>query len=781
MRLRLLPAGTAAGTEEIPHLSATPEEGGWRLRRFGGAGAVTIGYPTDLPFSLAAYADGRALGETVLDPGLADPRALPSLWRAADAQEGPEAARLIPQPGSGRTRAEWLWLLTSEAAPPFADGEGVSLHESSAAPGGVLWRVSGRGQLQVGDHAVSIVTGAEQDAPEARLTAIGPTLQGWRLSRDGSLVHLGRPTLYGEVGAAPMRRLPDRALSIYPDRGGTLFGEIVSWIHGGDPLARMRLVCLPPAIRLELRETGPGEVELTAEGLPEGTRLALRAGDAETRADVGRPSSVVALQGGRTPPGQITVRFSDARSGAAIELVSAWPARSGIILNPEGQRILRDVPISTAGLRGWRAIVPEGRRAVLEFRLLDHPPLALPVAGEVSIAAYQPLIRELLGQAGPDGQVDLRLVVEGDPGRRLEIRRYDDAAVVRDGTIFAGMARDAPTLAAHSELCRNLHLHIVDLTDPHRSRTVEAFQGQNLQEVLGKDGGPWLIQPRLDSRVQRAVFFASEPQVTSHREERIERFAEDWRRLTATPNHPDWKRMLGILTALNEGGDPAVADQIQALALVPAAAVALVLRVPASALAVAIAVESDTPLFWPVAPIEAVGAALVADHQRRVETYRAHLTQAEACEEADAMLARRIAEVLDFRPDLAGHFGAALAQADLTRIAFARELRDTLLIPDSARRIAELAQEAVRRFSGLPSGVRGVQPLRRPRSVCNFAPEAQLLIDGPFSAAEFAIGARPQPSPDETLALINLRLVDVDYFDSALPAAIDLALRGVQA
>jgi hypothetical protein len=69
--------------------------------------------------------------------------------------------------------------------------------------------------------------------------------------------------------------------------------------------------------------------------------------------------------------------------------------------------------------------------------------------------------------------------------------------------------------------------------------------------------------------------------------------------------------------------------------------------------------------------------------------------------------------------------------------------------------------------------VKGEEPLVRPKAL-TFSPDVQSLIDAPLVAGEIAVGLRHASNTALVLALINLRLVDPVYFDSALPAAIAL-------
>ena len=141
-------------------------------------------------------------------------------------------------------------------------------------------------------------------------------------------------------------------------------------------------------------------------------------------------------------------------------------------------------------------------------------------------------------------------------------------------------------------------------------------------------------------------------------------------------------------------------------------------------------------------------------------------------------LARRIGLVLTLHPELCGHFGAAFVEAKfLSQLIGLDECHDLLakvLVAAPERRLTDCAQEAARRFDRLPSGVKGEEAFVRPHPLV-FSQDVQPLIDAPLVAAEIATGRRRTPNAALILTLINLRLVDPVYFDSALPAAIALA------
>lgn len=783
LRLRLLPLGAASEIAGAPVYFATPDQGGWRVARFGHTRQSRVPFEPRLPLIFGAYADGMMKGEVVIAPGVPDPGEAPGLWRPADPAEGSAATRLSPQPGAGRARAAFLWLLASETAEPVA-GEGLSLSAPEPATNGKLWRISGRGTLTVGTgHRLQMETGASDEAPEARLIPVGSIVSGWRTERDHGPVYHGVPRIFGERGNLGLRLLSDLDLRIRPSGGRTLFGNMVEWIEKGESMARVRLICVPSATRFSLAEESAGRVRLSVSGLPSGTRLALRADRVEARTDVSGGTEHVLLTANGAPPGQLTLRLSSIASGEALELVVPWPARTGLVLDPNGARLERDRPIAVDSLRGWRALVPAGEKGDLQLRLVSQAAVALPVAGEVPLYPYVPLIRAMLAQGGPDAQVNLNLIVRGEEGRRLEIRRYDDEAKMEGDLLRAGLARgthSAPQTALAAQFDkRPIVLHAVDLTSASGPVVMDTTSGRDLRALLGETGGPWLVQARLGDRIQRAVAWAPKPIARSTRQDRIVAFARDWHRLVVQPLHPDWDRLWNVIVNLGRGGDAGIADQVQALGHAPAAAVSFMLRVRDEHLADALALDIAAPIFWPILPISAFVDAIQSDYRRRLARLEDLFDGKEAIDESKRGLCRRIEEVLSIRAELAGHFGAALVQAGLADLMLTLNQSASLpkfLFPDPSAELTELAQVAARRFDRLPYGVSGIVPRHRPDGP-PFNRYAQIVIDAPLVAAELATGQRPSASSRDIFSLINLRLVDPGYFDAALPAAIAFVLK----
>ena len=111
---------------------------------------------------------------------------------------------------------------------------------------------------------------------------------------------------------------------------------------------------------------------------------------------------------------------------------------------------------------------------------------------------------------------------------------------------------------------------------------------------------------------------------------------------------------------MGEDGDIGALDQVQALAKVPVAAIALALRVPRKDLSEVLAIEAAAPIFWPTLTVSDFAKAMQVEHSRQHKKLVEYFDEAEAVDVADKVLARRIGDVFLLRPELGGHLCAAL-------------------------------------------------------------------------------------------------------------------------
>ena len=771
-RLRLVAASDLGGASVS--YTASPEERAWSLRRFGTQQTTSSQLNISETIVFEAYADGRTLGSVVMDPGLPHPLEAPSIWRATDQVEGLAADTLLPS--SGRTQSEALWILTHADCQP-AVNDGLHIGDSQEAENGRLWPVHGNGNVAVQGLQLRIGTGVENAEDRARIIPIGDTLTGWRL-KNGSPIFLGEPTILAGIGDAPLHA-PDQS-SVVVQEGRRLGAKVISWSGDAFGVAQMRIVSLPSAASLVLREISAGTVELSANGFPDNWTLVLSLGEQVVRQEVGSAPGRLSLTAPGSPIGLITLRLSDPGSGRSLELLAAWPSREGMLLDPNGNRLQDNRPIVPDALRGWRAVVPSGSAGDIQLKLNNEPPIALRVQGEASLGAMSQLVWLMLAHGGPDAQVDLRLIVGGNEGRRLEVRRYENHAAVRGSILRLGQERDPqrpgdlPQIVIESEEDRAEIIAISLTSDAAPVSARFTVSDIDLSDFLEADLGPWLLFSRLNGRTQRAAVWVPEERNLGRREDRIAAYVDEWRALVDQPDNPYWRRNWQLIQYAADAGDAGVLDQVQALPKVPEAALSLAFRVGSSDLPLVLGLETAAPIYWPATLLECFQTAMDHFCEFRRTQLSTVFEEGELEEEVDRALTRRVKEIAWLRPDLSGHLAMALVQTDRIRLIADPELAARLgaSIRGNARvRLVQVAHEAVRRFDWLPSGLANIRTSAQIEGL-SFNQHAQKLINAPIAVAEASLGLRQPLKTPEILSLINLRLIDPIYFDTALPLAM---------
>jgi hypothetical protein len=787
LRLRFQFVGQLTDRGSVIVYSASPIENGWEIQRLG-RGADLLTFDLGKPVVLAGYADGQLVGEVEIVPALSLEDESSAFWKEAGLGElGTEPSELLLMGEILKTRLPRIWLYTKLAASPNA-GAGVFCGERQEAENGWLWPLQGKGSVSMEGQSWQIVTGADQDSSPVRMLAQGQILPSWRLATTGGQVYLGRPAFYGQIDISSFRPVSVRELRIRPAR--VILSEIAEWLDRGICVARMRYVALPASARLEMTEEAAGRLTLHAEGFPaeEDWSLVLEAGSATQRIRLTRGAGRISLSSAGAPPGIVWLRIASAGRGE-IRFVAPWPARNGFLLRPDGHRLERNLLLSGEALRGWSAVVPQGRPGEVFLRL-EGQWIAVRVNGETSLTAFVPLIRSMLAYAGPDSVVKLSLLINSVESPRLDIRRYQqESECTPDGKLLLGLnsgGRVTVDTAPGPKAIQNIvELHAVNLQNPEkierlRLEGIESPVEIDLKAVLPVGGTAWILQPLLNGEVQRAKVWFPVPQARSSRAQRIREYAQDWRLLAASQERAEWSLRWELMQAVMEGGDAGILDQVQALAQTPTAAVRLLLSVSKADLPQALALEMAAPIFWPALPVAAFVEALKAEYASLIEQFTAVFENvSEARESARDRIAKRIEGVLLLHPELAAHFGIALMEAGLFFQAPA-ELLQKVVVVDTPERLIELAHEAARRLDWVPSGVEGLVSRHRPQGMPMFNADIQKVIDAPLVAAEIAAGLRTdQGSLATALRLIVLRMADPHYFDSALPVALAILLKEV--
>lgn len=758
LRLQMLADGDGPGLSFL----GVPEPGGWRLVRTGGGAEAAVRLPPDRPLILAAFADGRPMGEALVDTGLPLPEVAPSFWRALDAEEDPPV-RLERLTGSARTRAARLWLLAGPDAQPIAGGS-VTLGTPRPAPGGQLWPITGSGTVTVVGQELRVATGAESETLPHRLHVFGRVLPRWR-TEGGQIPFVESPEFWGAESDGALHYLRTGVAQRSLPR--CLCGRIAEWSVDGDVVARTSFIALPEGVRLELAETSPGALMLAMEGLVPGWHVGLTTADARSAVVMIRSdgSARLALAVDGQAAAELRLRLSDPATGAALVLLAPWPARRGMMVGPDGARLAGDQGLAVGALGGWRAFVPMGRSGTLELRHgAKGLRLGLTVAGEVRLAAAEPLARTMLALGGLDAEVRLRLIVGGEEGHRLTLKRYDDGAR-KVGNMFLGGAS-------------TWTLHAVALDPPGEVRAACEVRGPfDLAAWLSDTSKLWLAQARsADGGVARPLAWHAGRRPASTRAARIAGYAADWRRLLDAPGDPAWDVHWALIRAAHDGGDAGALDQVQALGETPEAAVALLFRVAEAELAEALALEGSAPLWWPITPISAWVAGASIEMTRCSDALASlSFPEAERRRCVGEMIARRVGIILLLRPELRGHLGAALVTLGFPPVVQAARGPEPLAFSQPRTRLRDLARDAVERFEQLPDGTAGLRA--HPKHRLDLGNEAvRPLLDAPVVAAEIAQGLRSDVDTTLRLQLLGLRQADPIWFDAALPVAVQHVL-----
>jgi len=737
-----------------------PEPQGWRILRSAGTAIVPLA-PQD-SLILKAYADGQQLGEIVLDPGLSAPDQAPTLWRPTDlGANSPEV--LMPLSGRGQTRAQKIWVLVEDDVIP-EPGDGLSLGPPEQGPDGCLWSVEGQGRLTVGRASLSLSTGAESDSPVPRVLTSGLLLKGFAHT-GGVPVYSGLPQIFGAEGERHLRNLGGQNLRRRP-LPRVLCGERVEWVEDGVVLAQLRLIVLPAEAELSLREVANGQLCLRATGLDFGWSLTMSAGGVDATAAADANGNADLNLEVRSLPGLVTLRLWEPGAGTALELSALWPARQPRLIAPDGQTIAENRRISLQSLSGRRGYLPGQGGAVLIRLAGQGMAVGFAAHGEVAFAALMPLIGQAMALTGADGRVHLRLASGGAETPRLEIGRYDWECEGREFLRELGPGRTRLTAVS-------LHEHPQTLQ-------IEADGSINLADWLGEGAGLWFIQGRNDVQgLMRPFAWSAQPIDVTTRAERLGLQADNWAGLLKRPADSGWDTAWALIAAVRAAGDASALDQVQALAHIPAVAVAMLMFVPRSDRAAALALEAEAPIWWPLVSVQDWVIGVSAAYQRlNAKLDTVGLSSDDVTNIALEAMAKAASDLVTLRPELAAHIGYGLQSAGLRPEAIDANGNVTHLLPpaDVAQLVLnQAAQDAGRRFEALPDGVAGLYAEHLP-APSSYSEDIAPLLHAPLVAAEIATGLRPVPEVYEVFRLIALRAADEVWFDQALPAALTLAL-----
>ena len=776
LSLRLI--GSGLPSEAATVFYGAWEASGWTLSRPGSDRVIPLAL--DAPFSLKAYADGVAVGKSIVEPGLPLAREAPTFWRPVDGQTAETCDRLAPQLGRPRTSAPGLWLLAASDARVDADA-GLTIGECRAGPEGKVWPLCGTGRLRVGDEGFEVTTGADVSEKAYAMEAIGPAFAGWQLPSGGSIFS-GRPTMRGVFpGAGDSRVLRDDELK--RDAAAGLGAEFVAWVERGETLARIKTIRLPREAGIEARETGRGALELSIRGLEHGWRLTLQVGKEVAHATSSAGVAEIEMPAPKAPQAMISLRLSEPKSGKTLDLVAPWPARQGMLLSPKGERLQRDEPVCVEELIGWRAVAPAASAKLL---LRAHGGGEVVIAGgdEYPLTLLAPQIRSMLALGGPDAQVNLSLIVNGSESRRLQVRRYHDTTQLEGGDwLHVALSRDGRDSLSrgHGKLFDgqiDVHINAIEIENGLGREKEIVARNLNLRELLGDDGGLWIILARVRGRVQRPVAWSPRPMPWSRRADRIAGYAEQWKRLTRETDATAWKEQWSTIEKVQCHGDVGCLDRVQALASTPRALIKQAYLVGLERLADHLTLDHAAPFLWPAIPLGEFVEGLRGVVEHMAALLATFVDEPRIRELVSGQIILRSKAIAALRPELAAHIGHALNVLKLLDHLppgeFLAEL-SRFATPRPLNALQGLAQSAAQKHFETPVGIAELHPRNRPPRM-DFDADRQRLVDAPLVVAEAATERRPILSESEMLALVLLRMCDAEFFDRAAAAAIQLAI-----
>ena len=757
VRMRLL-----AGDDSV--FLATPVEDGWILSRSTSRGKVELACAPDEAVILSVYIDGKSEGEVVLDPGFPPPEVGSSLWHPKDIS-ATEPDVLVPLSGRGQTRATHAFALGPEEAVPESVS-GIGIGKPQIAPGGLLWPLSGRGKLRFGKQELGITTEADADAPTARLMVSGKSLTRF-FGREKLQIFVGQPVALGAEGDQPLAVLGRTAA--WRELPGLLGGMIVEWCEDGDVLARLRLVVLPKIFQLNLSESKGGRLQLRASGVPADWHLHLAAGDGFTQDRSVGPEIMLLELESTEPLDKIELRLKDPKSDASLELSSFCTVSEAVLISPEGKLLAGNRKISVKSLFGWRGSLPEFGGAMQLNLSTRRAPVTFSVGGPIRLTAYLDLIEQALALMNSDGRVNLELVGGGRETPRLEIGRSDWDS--EEAAPFWNFGHGVTRLQA------------VCLDNPTSTVSFKAEGNVDLANDLDEDEGLWFVQGHHPTcGAMRPFVWSARPQSRSSRDARVKKFVTEWQRLTETPNDPGWTTSWDMIEAVRSAGDASALDNVLALAKVPVAAAALVMRAPRCSQSTALGLEAETPLWWPLVSC--------SDWERAMTVQREHLRHdlhalgrsgedvLDPVENVHDSIVLSAMKIFTQRPELAAHLGFALAAMEVGKDVIERNGASALaLVPASVARelLIMRAREADRRCEELPQGVGGLRPVKLTDDF-GLRETFKPLLWAPMVVAEVATNLRKMPEAHEILQLLALRNADSLWFDFALPVAVTLAM-----
>ena len=781
-RLRLGPVGGLATSapDLLFALDRDDPNQPWSCRRISGRRTSRFQFALGGAAEFMAMADGAFFGRVRLSGGEGiDPSDGPTFWRLDEMGESNAAVLSYAGNAGVRTRDPHVWLLTVGGKAPDTTGSLV-VEPDGTIEGASLWRLSGKGRVLVRHGNAAIETGAEADERD-EIQASGP-LQYRILDANSAPVHYGVPTILYRPAGRSFQEL--KGIDLWH----RIVGEGASWTPGVPPTAtlgrvafavrvgkqigaRVTVAMVPDNFSVrDVTQSADPVRRLRFEGIPPGWVLRV-AGGAPTQPDADGIVEI-AIHGPLRGESRLPLTLAGPGGGQPLVWSLDLPRPRGEFQLESGESLAQNTEISMDDLRAWRVIPAEGRRTDLEIQLMGQsagiaPTVAKLITVEQPLSAFRSLFEEMLVAGGPDSELRLRLVTDGDASPRLKLKHALGETRLEDDVVMVVQGQTAV-------YDPSLQVTAVDLSDPNRISETGVRGLSHLGE------GRWFFLPRKNGAPMRPPrpLVRPEPEqaVGADAPQREDRVAHYACHLREDAIDAELSRIASLTEILLEYGvSPSTLDEVLALKTVPSAAVRLLMKVAPTDLEDMLSLELHGGPRWSfVAPED-----WAKGFSEELGSLRAQLSTKPALAVTAGDVARdaiidHAANILRLRPALQGHVVLALIQVKPAAID---ELAKRLggLSPGlqhPGKVFLRTAQEIVARQSATTPRLHELVARSRPPGCGDFHEHIQGLIDAPLVVAEIAFQKRPMPTTRERIDLLRAAQADQAGYEAALPAAM---------
>lgn len=623
---------------------------------------------------------------------------------------------------------------------------------------------------------------------DARLVLVGDLLRGVR-----EPVYRGLPSCWIERDghlAAPRRAdlhwRPKGRGSWRPIDGSRPWGAVdLAVIERGELRLTIGAAIVPAAFEISVNR---GRRELRVEGLE--TRMFVAEGAADLQVAFDRDAAIVSLG----PPAGISTIVLRPRWDAELTLTVPDPGHDLRLFDAYDHLIPPHSVLSLDGLKGIRILAANEITLTMELRAPDAPRLNVmrTISGEVPLAAFADLMRQLLGSSESlDAKVVLGAI--GTADRIAEIRWYAE-----DVDPF-----DAPRANPFSVLATTYGLDMQAISIAHPSAGTSSVTAPATQAAMRAElsrllpPGPWLVfgrrrngaklRPRIvptaaggataettlleraictDASAARAIAF-------------VEAYAQP-----AQVAASDRRMIVNLLALARREGLPISSiDALKALERSPGLASFLLAACDSlDERAALLDLQRDLPFIWSSTTIANWLDAFTA----RIEDTRRRLVEAGI---DDAITYRSILaalrDIVGLRPELAGHAKAVfllLVTAEMSRVGISIDSADGQFLKlgasETIRR--EIDRLIARHTESDPPPQGLLSPSSKSAHQKRWSPYDEAfgeIIAAPFAVADHATG-KAALSAHVLRRCRDAWLYDPEFFESMVPIGIDEQLRG---